>query len=94
MAWGYYSASAKPVLRIASGDIVEVETLLTNGPSSLTNAGLPAADVQASVKAIYEKVTDKGPGGHILTGPIYVEGAEPGDVLEVRVLRISFPISS
>jgi acetamidase/formamidase len=33
-------------------------------------------------------VTDKGPGGHILTGPIYVEGAEPGDVLEVRIKSI------
>ena len=33
-------------------------------------------------------MTDKGPGGHILTGPIYIEGAEPGDVLEVRILKI------
>ena len=34
----------------------------------------------------------RGPGGHILTGPIYVEGAEPGDVLEVKVLSIDLPI--
>ena len=33
-------------------------------------------------------MTDRGPGGHILTGPIYVEGAEPGDVLELRILKI------
>jgi acetamidase/formamidase len=37
-------------------------------------------------------VTDKGPGGHILTGPIFVEGAEPGDVLEVRLLSIDLAI--
>ena len=34
----------------------------------------------------------KGPGGHILTGPVYVEGAEPGDVLEVKILSIALPI--
>ena len=34
----------------------------------------------------------RGPGGHILTGPVYVEGAQPGDVLEVRILSIEFPI--
>ncbi len=38
-------------------------------------------------------MTNKGPGGHILTGPIYVEGAEPGDVLEVRIktIRLAIP---
>ena len=34
----------------------------------------------------------RGPGGHILTGPVYVEGAEPGDVLEVKILSIDLPI--
>ena len=34
-------------------------------------------------------MTDKGPGGHILTGPIYVEGADSGDVLEVRILEVN-----
>jgi acetamidase/formamidase len=37
-------------------------------------------------------VTDRGPGGHILTGPVYVEGADSGDVLEVRILRIDLAI--
>jgi len=36
-------------------------------------------------------VKDKGPGGHILTGPIYIEGAEAGDVLEVKILAINLP---
>ena len=88
VAYGYYSAAAKPVLTIPSGDIVEVETLLTNVPDRLEQAGVPADQVQQSLKDIVAKVTDKGPGGHILTGPIAVEGAEPGDVLEVRILSI------
>lgn len=93
VAWGYYWAAAKPVLRIASGDLIEVETLLTSTPERLAAAGVPAADIEASLRAIAEQVKDKGPGGHILTGPVFVEGAEPGDVLEVRVLRISLPIA-
>src|SRR5262249_966380 len=38
------------------------------------------------------QVTDRGPGGHILTGPVYVEGADSGDVLEGRILKIDFAI--
>lgn len=93
VAWGYYWAEAKPVLRVRSGDIVDVQTLITSSPSRLEGAGVAAADVQPSLRAIYDSVTDRGPGGHILTGPIYVEGAEPGDVLEVRILSISLPIA-
>jgi len=86
VAWGYYSAAAPPVLRISSGDIVEVETLLTSTPDRLEAAGVAPGDVQQSLRDIVSQVTDHGPGGHILTGPIYVEGAQPGDALEVRIL--------
>jgi len=48
------------------------------------------ADVEQSLRDIYKKVTNKGPGGHILTGPIFVEGAEPGDVLEVESKQIKW----
>jgi len=92
VAWGYYWAGAKPALRIASGDIVEVETLLTSSPSRLEAAGVPPAEVEASLRAITDSVKDKGPGGHILTGPVFVEGAEPGDVLEVRILEVRYAI--
>jgi acetamidase/formamidase len=92
VAWGHYDPASKPVLRIRSGDIVEVETMLTNSPQGLERAGLPADQVQQSLRDIYEQVTDRGPGGHILTGPIYVEGAEPGDALEVRILSIDLPV--
>jgi acetamidase/formamidase len=92
VAWGYYSAAATPALRIASGDIVEVETLLTSTPERLEAAGVPKDQVEPSLRAITTTVTDKGPGGHILTGPVYVEGAEPGDVLEVRILSVALAI--
>jgi len=87
IVWGYYSASAKPVLTIHSGDTVRVETVSGN-PARLEAAGAPARQIPDALRAIYRDVTDKGPGGHILTGPIYVEGAEPGDVLELRILKI------
>ena len=94
VAVGYYWADAKPALRIASGDIIDVDTLLTNTPNGLARAGVPDDTIQASLKAITAEVTGdrRGPGGHILTGPVYVEGAQPGDALEVKVLSIDLPI--
>src|SRR5262249_30259653 len=93
VAWGYYDAAAKPVLRIASGDTVEVETLITSSPQGLERAFVPADQVEQALRDVFKEVSDKGPGGHILTGPIYVEGAEPGDTLEVRVkdVRLLLP---
>ena len=92
VAWGYYDASAAPVLRIHSGDSVDFETLLTNSPTGLEKAGLPPEQVQQNLRDIYKEVTDKGPGGHILNGPVYIEEAEPGDTLEVRVQKIDLAI--
>ena len=92
VAWGYYDAKAAPVLRIKSGDVVEIQTLLTNSPTGLERAGLPADQVEQSLRDIYDQVKDKGPGGHILTGPIFVDGAEPGDVLQVKILAIKLAI--
>jgi acetamidase/formamidase len=95
VAYGYYWADAKPVLRIASGDIIDVDTLLTNTPAGLAKAGVPDEEIQASLKSVVTEVTGdrKGPGGHILTGPVYVEGAEPGDVLEVKILSIDLALN-
>ena len=92
VAYGYYWSEAKPVLRIASGDIIDVDTLLTNTPRGLERAGVKREDVQQTLRNVVDTVTDKGPGGHILTGPVYVEGAEPGDALEVGILSIDLTI--
>jgi acetamidase/formamidase len=94
VAYGYYWSDAAPVLRIDSGDIIDVDTLLTNTPTGLAKAGVPDVKIQASLKSIVTEVTGdrRGPGGHILTGPVYVEGAEPGDVLEVKILSIDLAL--
>lgn len=93
VAYGHYWAETKPALTIDSGDIIDVDTLLTSTPDRLEKSGVPASEIQASLRAIVEQVKDRGPGGHILTGPVYVNGAEPGDALEVKVLSIDLPIA-
>jgi acetamidase/formamidase len=78
---------------VGSGDLVEIKTLITSSPTRLEGAGLPPEQVEPALREIYREVTNKGPGGHILTGPIFVEGAEPGDVLEIRIktVRLALP---
>src|SRR4051812_404924 len=73
VAYGYYWSEAKPALPIASGDIIDVDTLLTNTPMGLARAGVPENKIQDSLKAIVGEMTGekRGPGGHILTGPVY-----------------------
>ena len=90
---GYYDASTPPALRIKSGDTVEVQSLITSSPARLEGAGVPPEQVEQPLRDIHKEVTNKGPGGHILTGPIYIEGAESGDVLEVRIkdIRLAIP---
>src|SRR4051812_14428614 len=97
VAYGWYDAAGTPVLRIASGDIIDVDTLLTNTPMGLRRAGVAEDQIQESLKKITDPETGvprdkRGPGGHILTGPVFVEGAEPGDALEVRMISIDLAI--
>ena len=93
VAYGHYWSETPPVLTIQSGDLVEIGTMITSTPQRLERIGVPPEQVQQSLRDIVEKVTDRGPGGHILTGPIYVEGAEPGDAIEVRILSIDLPLA-
>jgi acetamidase/formamidase len=89
VAWGYYWSKAKPVLTVHSGDTVRMQTLSTCGPNArLEEEGVNAADIPAYNQPIFDQVKDKGPGGHILTGPVEIAEAEPGDVLEVQILKI------
>lgn len=91
VVWGYYDSAAKPVLRVNSGDTVIVRTVITSTPDRLEKAGVAPADVEPALREIVKTVA-KGPGGHILTGPIFVEGAEPGDTLEVHIDKIELAI--
>jgi acetamidase/formamidase len=82
--WGTFAASLKPKLRVKSGDKVTIHCI-SGGPEVF-----PVPDgleVLPEYKDIHAKVP-RGQGPHILTGPVFVEGAMPGDTLEVRVLDI------
>jgi acetamidase/formamidase len=94
VAWGHYDATDKPVLAIRSGDTVVIHTLLTNSPAGLEKAGVAPAQVEPALRAVYDGVpaSKRGPGGHILTGPIAIEGAAPGDTLEVRIRKVDLAI--
>ncbi len=94
VAWGNYDATRTPVLHIKSGDTVVFRTLLTNSPTGLEKAGVAPADVEQALRDVYAKVplTDRGPGGHILNGPVFIDGAEPGDTLEIHIRKIELAI--
>jgi acetamidase/formamidase len=88
--WGYYDSRVAPVLRITSGDRVRVETMVAGGLQRVRLAGINESEIPEPLKTVEMRVTERGPGVHPMTGPILVEGAEPGDALEVRILAIEF----
>lgn len=96
MVWGYYGADVPPIAHVKDGDIVEIQTINTTGitrkdPEAFFKAyNLPLDEQALDIIEIYKKVKPDpgGLSGHMLTGPIYIEGAEPGDTLEVRILDI------
>lgn len=82
--WGYFDASLAPQLTIESGDSVTISTV-SGGPENLPPEGF---HVPAALRDIHERSPRMVPG-HILTGPVAVAGAEPGDVLAVHVDAIA-----
>nr|WP_295113688.1 acetamidase/formamidase family protein [uncultured Caulobacter sp.] len=82
--WGYFDPSTKPSLRIRSGDLVQAEAITHHAGDA------PELMMDEAVTRIFREIPedDRNPGVHIMTGPIYVEDAKPGDVLEVRYLRM------
>ena len=90
---GNFNAALKPVLTIESGDIVVLESAGAIEPAAIDQSGVvPPSAVPEYQRAIYRDVKDPGPGGHVLTGPIFVTGAAPGDVLEVRILEVELAV--
>jgi acetamidase/formamidase len=85
--WGYFAADAKPVLTVKPGEVVTIDTIC-GIPEMLERLGAAADDPIREMKEMYDKVKDRGPGPHFLTGPVAVEGAVPGDVLEVEIVDI------
>ncbi|WP_332694010.1 acetamidase/formamidase family protein [Bosea sp. (in: a-proteobacteria)] len=81
--WGYFDARLKPVLEIESGDSVTIRTL-TGGPDTLPRGN---KTIPPEIHEVHAKAERMVPG-HILTGPIAVKGAKPGQVLEVRIRAV------
>src|SRR5262249_10524138 len=69
--WGYYDARLAPALHVADGDRVQVETMIAGGLQRLRLAGVSEAEIPEALKEVEQRVTERGPGAHPLTGPIY-----------------------
>jgi acetamidase/formamidase len=96
VVWGYLTSDAPPVLTVKSGQTVRIDTIsqagLTTADDPVTfygRGGIAANGVLKDMSDIYRDVRrPKGASAHVLTGPIAIEGAEPGDMLEVRILAL------
>ncbi len=91
---GYFSSALKPALTIHPGDRVIIETLAPLSPDEFEAGGLAPAEIPPALRHIWKEVRDRGPGPHILTGPIFIKEALPGDTLEVHIkeIKITAPI--
>jgi len=81
--WGLFDATLAPVLRVESGDRITIDSV-SGGPEALPPAGF---HVPPELLDIHARSVRHMPG-HILTGPVFVADAEPGDTLEVRILDV------
>ena len=100
VSWGWIAADRAPVFRMKSGQTVRIDTVthqgMNTGKDPVTffgTAGIAPRDVLSDASEIFGKVKrGEGAGPHLLTGPIHVEGAQPGDMLEVRVLDVEIRV--
>jgi hypothetical protein len=90
---GHFASNLKPVLSIESGDTVTIETSSLFAPEIIDQSGVvPPSAIPQYQRDIFREVKDRGPSGHVLTGPIEIRGAMPGDVLEVRILEVELAL--
>ena len=100
VAWGHLPAGKAPAARVKPGQTVSIDTVSHQGinnnmhPNEFFAAGGVAAnEILPDAIEIYEKAFHpKDSGAHVLTGPLYIEGAEPGDLLEVRIVDFKFRV--
>src|SRR2546421_8790611 len=78
--WGWFNNAQPPVLHVNSGDTIVFETMMHSH-----NQVVPGTTIE-QIKKLRTDYPGRGP--HTLTGPVYIEGAEPGDVLKVRIDKI------
>jgi acetamidase/formamidase len=106
VVWGYITADLPPALTIKSGQTVKIDTVSHQGLMTRDDpvtffgaAGIPPEQVLQDATDIHRMVSRvKGLSAHVLTGPLYVEGAMPGDMLEVRIhkfdLRVPYGVNN
>jgi acetamidase/formamidase len=88
VTFGAFDPAIPPVLRVKSGDIVELHTFIANGYPRLLAAGLRPDQLEPGLQALDDALRPtKGEGPHFLSGPVLVEGAAPGDVLQIDILE-------
>jgi acetamidase/formamidase len=94
---GYFPTSRPAVATVPSGAVVRIDTVSHQGLGGngldpiayMATFGVSANEVLPDATDIYYNYTiPPGASTHVLTGPIYIEGAEPGDTLEVRILDV------
>jgi acetamidase/formamidase len=83
--FGWFDSAQSPVARIRSGDTVVMETLI-HGDKQIAMNEMNIE--QMTARARQEQAESPGRGPHTITGPVYVEGAQPGDVLKIEIGRI------
>ncbi len=97
---GIIPANAPPIMRVQQGQNVTIDTLSHQGLNTgddpiafFAKGGIKSEDVLQDAVDVYGRVKPTpGMGAHVLTGPVYIEGAEPGDMLEVRVIDVKFRV--
>jgi len=87
VVYGYYDAKQKPVLTIASGDVVRLWTA-TGNPRYFESIGVPKDKIPQELYAPFAGAPDDGRGDHTMSGPIFVRDAEVGDTIEVKIRSI------
>jgi len=98
VVWGHIPEGRAPVARVRQGQTVSIDTVshqgIINGMDPVkffAAGGIERSEVLQDALDVYAKVK-KGEGAHVLTGPVYVEGAEPGDMLEVRMVDFRYRV--
>lgn len=94
--WGWFPTSRPSVLTVKSGTVVKIDAINQSGVSDprgpvayFEALGVPADQVLPELEEIHTIPRTPGSSGHVLTGPLYIEEAQPGDVLEIRILDVS-----